>query len=221
MTRQAFNRHMLVQCLPLSGGAAAVANSEDANLVHDWIAADRPFITRMRCQEDAVGHIPLGLPLPLANAKRRIALTIEPSLMKSIRPPPLLQDAVGALPLEFRTRVVKLSAELSSEADSVCVFGSLAWQFLTTKLYLHPKSDIDVIVAVSTIDQLYPVLQLLRDSDLTPGPRIDGEISTPRGDAVSWRELLSSSNYVLVKNGQGPRSMLRGQWLDQLRENRA
>jgi phosphoribosyl-dephospho-CoA transferase len=172
----------------------------------------------MRRAEDVADQVALGLPLPLKSGKKRIALSVPSSAVKAIEAPPLLQDVMDTLPEPWQARIEKLSNDLMAHADSVRVVGSLAWQSLTGKVYLHPKSDIDVILRVSRLEQLRAVLQILQDSDLSPGPRVDGEIIVRQGEAVSWRELLGSSRDILVKTLSGPRICLRDQWLSDFYE---
>jgi phosphoribosyl-dephospho-CoA transferase len=223
MIEQLSARHAFVYCAPdrLGGDAIDTVHPDDAIIVGDWIRAGRPLIARMRRSEDTPDRIALGLPLPLDSGKKKIAVTAKPLLLESVEAPPLLRDVLDVLPPQWQARIARLSQDLTPHATSVRIVGSLAWQFLTREIYLHPKSDIDILVSVATIGQLRAVLGLLGSSDLVPGPRVDGEIVTPDGDAVSWRELLGSSGDVLVKNLGGPRIALRDQWLSGLRERAA
>lgn len=220
MTGQPNERHAFVYCTPerLSEQTVLAANQDDYAIVTEWICADRPLIARARREQDAPNWIAIGLPLPLDRGKKRIALTVNPSLVRSVKPPPLLNDAIDTLPSLWRERIGKLCADLAAHAESVRVVGSLAWQHLTGEAYLHPESDIDVVIHATGIDRLRTLLQILANSDLSPGPRIDGEIVAPGGAAVSWRELLGSARDILVKDIGGPRVVLREDWLDPLRE---
>ena len=158
------------------------------------------------------------MPLPLDLGKKRIALAVNPSNVQSVKQPPLLSEVVDILPIPSRARVGKLCTDLTTHTKDVRVVGSLGWQYLTGAVYLHPQSDIDIIIHATRIDELRALLRILADSDLSPGPRIDGEIVAPGGEAVSWRELLGSSRDLLVKDIHGPRVVLREEWLGPLRE---
>jgi phosphoribosyl-dephospho-CoA transferase len=208
-------RHAFVCCVPdrPSIDSFKTAQFEDISTIKDWISVGRPLIARMRRPEDPTDCIPLGLPLPLARGKRRIALTVPPSLLKSVEPPPELRSTLAVLPSDWQERITRICLRLAPNARAVRVVGSLAWQYLTREVYLHPKSDIDVVVEIADTTKLEIVLGILQSSDLDPGPRIDGEITTPHGDAVPWRELLGSSRDILVKHLDGPRITSREQWL--------
>lgn len=212
-------RHVFVYCAPEQASEETIdtAHPQDMAVIIDWIRVGRPLIARMRRSQDPVDRVALGLPLPPALGKKRIMLTAERSLLRSLEHPPRLQNALAALPAQWRPRIERLCMNLTAHDADVRVIGSLAWQHLTGVAYLHPQSDIDVVLHMTGAAEFKTWLDLLMESDLSPGPRIDGEIVMPGGDAVSWRELCTSSKDLLVKNIHGPRIALRGEWLSQER----
>ena len=220
MSFSSLQRHALVYCTPacIWDGAIHAVDAGDVSVIKDWIGQGHPLIARMRRENDPARHIALGLPMPLDRGKKRIALTIVPSAVERIEAPPLLHDVLNALSASWQSRMATLSRNFLPHTNSVRVVGSLAWQALTGKTYLHPKSDIDLLVSVVGMNELQAVLDLLIGSDLSPGPRIDGEIVLHNGEAVSWRELCNSSRDVLVKTLDGPKACLRGEWLNNFRE---
>jgi len=220
MTNLPDERHVFVYCAPEQVNEQTVhVQRDDFAVVAEWIRAGRPLIARTRRDQDAPDCVALGLPLPLDLGKKRIALAVNPSTVQSIALPPLLREVIDTLPVPQRARIEKLCEDLNAHAASVRVVGSLAWQYLTGVVYLHPKSDIDVVIHATGIGELRMLLRILGESDLSPGPRIDGEIVAPGGAAVSWRELLGSGRDVLVKDIRGPRVALREDWLGSLRES--
>jgi len=221
MTVKPDERHVLVYCAPerLSEQTIHASGRDDLEAITDWIRAERPLIARTRREQDTPDWIALGLPLPLSRGKKRIALAVHPSLVRSVERPLLLGEVLDSLPPLWEARIGKLCADLTVHSKDVRVVGSLAWQHLTGEVYLHPKSDIDVVIRATAIEELKALLRILAESDLTPGPRIDGEIVAPGGEAVSWRELLGSSRDILVKDIGGPRVVLREDWLGPLREH--
>lgn len=219
MTGQPDERHAFVYCAPEQLSEETVhTHRDDFAVVTEWIRAGRPLIARTRRDQDVPDWVALGLPLPLDLGKKRVALTVHPSTVQSVARPPLLSDVLDILPALWSARIGKLCADLTAHTADVRVVGSLAWQYLTGETYLHPKSDIDVVIHATGIDELKTLLRILADSDLSPGPRIDGEIVAPGGEAVSWRELLGSGRDILVKDIRGPRVVLREDWLGPLRE---
>src|SRR5690606_38038624 len=112
------------------------------------------FIARTRRDRDRAGWIALGLPLPPSLGKKRIALEAEPSLVQAIEPPPLLRDVIDILPTRWQERIETLCANLTPHTASVRVVGSLAWQYLAGTAYLHPQSDIDVVLRVTDFSKV-------------------------------------------------------------------
>lgn len=219
MTGQPNERHAFVYCAPERLSDETLhAQRDDVVVIAEWVRAGRPLIARTRREQDAADWIALGLPLPLDRGKKRVALTVHPSIVQSVARPPLLADAIDILPALWSARMKRLCADLTAHTADVRVVGSLAWQYLTGAVYLHPQSDIDLVIHASGIEELKTLLRILADSDLSPGPRIDGEIVAPGGEAVSWRELLGSGRDILVKDIRGPRVVLREDWLGPLRE---
>src|SRR3569833_1059699 len=200
MTKQPDERHAFVYCAPEQLGEETVhtPHSDDFPVIKEWIRAGRPLIARMRRDQDTPGWVALGLPLPLDLGKKRIALAVDPLIVQSGERPPLLSKVIDILPELWKVRIKKLCADLTAHTEDVRVVGSLAWQYVTREIYLHPKSDIDVVIQATGIDELKAFLGILAESDLSVGPRIDGEIVAPGGAAVSWRELLGLCCVFLV-----------------------
>lgn len=220
MMNYPYERHAFVYCAPdqVSEETIHATHKGDFSIIAEWIRAGRPSIVRMRRDHDASDWIALGLPLPLDLGKKRIALAVSPSIVQSVKQPPLLREVIDILPTLSRARIRKLCTDLTAYTENVRVVGSLAWQYLTGAVYLHPQSDIDLVIHATGIDELRAVLRILTESDQSPGPRIDGEVVAPGGEAVSWRELLGSGRDLLVKDICGPRVVLREEWLRPLRE---
>ena len=85
------------------------------------------------------------------------------------------------------------------------VYGSYGWQQLTGLDYVHPGSDIDVLLDVTTPAQADRACALLAAES---GPvRIDGELAFEDGASVAWREWLrfrsGESAHILVKRLNG------------------
>lgn len=86
------------------------------------------------------------------------------------------------------------------------VYGSHGWQQLTGMDYVHARSDIDLLLDVSTAAQADQASALLLAADLGP-LRIDGELAFEEGAAVAWREWprfrSGQANRILVKRLAG------------------
>src|SRR3569623_1911513 len=138
MTKQPDERHALVYCAPEQLGEETVhtPHSDDFPVIEEWKRAGRPLIARLRRDQDTPGWIALGLPLPLDLGKKRIALAVNPSIVRSVKQPPLLSEVVDILPTPSRARIRKLCTDLTAHTKDVRVVGSLGWQYLTGAVYL-------------------------------------------------------------------------------------
>ncbi|WP_333953285.1 malonate decarboxylase holo-[acyl-carrier-protein] synthase [Sphingomonas aerolata] len=95
------------------------------------------------------------------------------------------------------------------DPDTRC-FGSLAWAHLTGLAYLSPGSDLDLLWTVADQRTATARARALLTIGATAPMRIDGELLTPQGHAVQWREWASDAPELLVKaahaNGVTPRA---------------
>jgi len=168
-------------------------------LLLDWLSHERPLIrTRIR-PDDPPGWLPLGLPLPPSQGKRRLALCAPWDGLKSWSAPPLLLQVIDSAPPAWREGLIRLEQNARHLHLSLRVFGSLAWQYLTGESYLHESSDLDLLWSPADQTQLQAGLALLQMWERESGLRADGEVLLPAG-AVAWRELANSPSRVLVKD---------------------
>lgn len=167
----------------------------------DWVAQGRPFIARRPSCGDQADRLPLGLPLPPAWGKARLALTVGPEAVVAIVPPPLLADAAAvALPAWGGW----IGTLLTAFPEARC-FGSLAWQHLTGLAYLSAGSDLDLLLPCASAHQADAAAGRLAAIAGEGGPPIDGELVAPSGAAVQWREWASAAAQVAVKTIDGVR----------------
>jgi phosphoribosyl-dephospho-CoA transferase len=146
-------------------------------------------IVRRHAETDDPALIPVGLPLPPAAGKRRIALLLPPDGVLQ-RSSPLLRAAARVADSGWRSTIASLLALGTRIGVELSAFGSLLWQHLTTRLtYLSPHSDLDLLWPVpagfDVLSLVFSIAEIQRDAPL----RIDGEVVFPNGSAVNWREL--------------------------------
>ena len=67
------------------------------------------------------------------------------------------------------------------------------------KSYIHPDSDLDILLHITTHYQLEQIVSLLDDLAVACRRHIDGELIFPDGSAIAWREWFSDSEKVLYK----------------------
>lgn len=176
-------------------------------LVAGWAQAGYPLVARRLACGDAAGMVPLGLPLPPAQGKRRIALGLEPGDIIRSAPPPLLRDAAAAAPAAWRASI---EAFVSLDAHTRC-FGSLAWQHLTGLDYIGEGSDLDLLWDLPAAGGLECLIEDIAAIERGAPMRIDGEVRGRLGD-VNWRELQAGCD-VLVKGQADARLMPRADFL--------
>jgi phosphoribosyl-dephospho-CoA transferase len=179
-------------------------------LVGSWADRGWPVIVRRRAEADDPGLVPVGLPLPPAAGKRRIALLLPPDGVLQRSPPPLLRTAARVADPSWRSTIASLLALGASIGVEPSAFGSLLWQHQTGLTYLSPLSDLDVLWPVppgfDVLSLVFSVAEVQRDAPL----RIDGEVVFSDGSAVNWRELwmahrAADRTSVLVKTIEGVR----------------
>lgn len=201
-----FDRHRLIY---LDAGRwpdilAAHPAARNIPEVVDWSATGRPLIARRPLSGDGAGTVPLGLPLPPALGKQRLAFTVPPQAILSDGPPPLLIDAAQDAPAAWQPTI---AAVVALDPETRC-FGSLAWAYLTGLPYLSATSDLDLLWQVRDAEaaaRLAPIVQIATAAAM----RLDGEFVTPAGHAVQWREWASGIPELLVKAMDGNRIIAR------------
>ncbi|WP_343727084.1 malonate decarboxylase holo-[acyl-carrier-protein] synthase [Burkholderia seminalis] len=195
-------RHTLVT-LTAAGWDAAFARDRALAgdpLVRAWAGRGWPLIVRRASPDEAgAGRVPLGMPLPPAAGKRRIALNVAADALATVGPLPALADVLGAAPDAWHVPLRALDALGARCGVQGRVFGSLAWQALTGEPYLGPSSDLDIVFPLPDAASLAPLLDGLAAIDAHAPMRIDGELLRADGAGVNWRELHARRPEVAVK----------------------
>lgn len=201
-----FSRHSLVWIRP-ECRAAAVAQITDEAMhaqVAAWLAADRPLVVaRQSCGEAPSETIAVGLTLPPALGKRRIALSVPAQDIARYAQPMLLSDALAHAPIEWQLALIELDAAATDIGIELRVFGSLAWQALSDIQYLTPQSDIDLLWHPQSHTRLQQGIALLARWEQSSGLRADGEVLFGGNSAVSWRE------WATLKSGDDQRVLVK------------
>ena len=196
-----WKRHDLLRVEPRAWFRIISTRPQLAAVPHvaQWATRGWPLIVRRQLQDDDPELIPVGLPLPLANGKLRLAFQLSPDDVSARQRPLTLRAAREETPISWRGTVDAVLALADQTGVEPCVFGSLLWQRATGLLYLSASSDLDLLWPVAdpdTADRL--VGRLVGIAQSSPA-HFDGEILLPDGGGVQWREWYLSSNEVLVK----------------------
>jgi len=175
-----------------------------------WAENGWPVIVRRRLAGDHPDRVPVGVPLPPAAGKMRIALTVPEQAVLQRSPPPSLSVVFPAADLAWGPTIHALVALGARHSVSPAAFGSLLWQYLTGLPYLSPRSDLDVLWPIRADCEIGALVAGIAAAELGAPVRIDGEVVFPDGEAVNWRELHMALNQdgpteVLAKSIGGVR----------------
>ena len=182
-----------------AGMLAGRGDLADEPLLAAWARRGWPLIIRRPVREDAPGTVPLGLPLPPTRKKRRLMLRLAPEDLVGSAPPPRLTAARVAAPEAWRNTIESL---LALDAQARC-FGGLAWQHLTGLAYLTAESDLDLLWRVDSAKAADALAVRIAEIAEHAPMRIDGELITPAGVGVQWREWGSPARELVAKGRDG------------------
>lgn len=167
--------------------------------LRDWARLGRPLIVRRFVPGEAGDGVPLGLPLPPADGKRRIGLSLPAEAVRTVDPPSLA-DVASHAPAAWQASIDALLALARDHGLTPRPFGALLWQAVTGLIYLSATSDLDLLwpcrggIPPGLLDGLARI-------DAQAPMRLDGEILLAGGGGVQWRELHRAplGSPVLVK----------------------
>ncbi|MFD6318106.1 malonate decarboxylase holo-[acyl-carrier-protein] synthase [Methylorubrum populi] len=198
---EAYRRHDLLDVEPGAWGAVLAARPDLAEAPHvaAWVEDGRPVILRRSHPGEAPGLVPVGLPLPPRDGKRRIGVTLPPGAVRPRRPLDL-SDTRHTCPPAWSETVEAAIALGERLGLTPRPFGSLLWQSLTGLPYLSDRSDLDLLWPIA--GAVPPaLLDGLTAIEARAPMRLDGEILLANGGGVNWRELDTAGprGTVLVK----------------------
>ncbi|TFZ55804.1 malonate decarboxylase holo-[acyl-carrier-protein] synthase [Methylorubrum sp. Q1] len=199
---EAHRRHDLLDVEPGAWADAVNARADLAGVPHvaAWVDNGRPVILRRSYPGEDSGRVPVGLPLPPRDGKRRIGLMLPPDAVRP-RAPVLLSEARAACPLSWGVTLEALIALGERHGLAPRPFGSLLWQSLSGLPYLSDGSDLDLLWPVAGAIPLRLIAEIAAIEVRAP-MRLDGEILLSDGGGVNWRELhsIGPGGTVLVKH---------------------
>ncbi|HSO43959.1 MAG TPA: malonate decarboxylase holo-[acyl-carrier-protein] synthase [Rhodoferax sp.] len=204
---QDLRRNQLVW-LDAQGWAQVQAHAWDAEaqaILAHWQRNRLPLVVCRQRLDVEPDRLCLGLPAPRQWSRRRLALTVGRERVAAVGDFPALWQVAQAMP--WGPAALELDGSLAELAVTPRVYGSHGWQWLTRMACLHEASDVDVTLNVADFQTACRVTALLAAAEL--GPRLDGEIVFPGGQAVAWRELqrllAGHTAQVLLKDRQSIR----------------
>jgi phosphoribosyl-dephospho-CoA transferase len=151
-----------------------------------------PVIVRRRAPCDDPNLVPIGVPLPPAAAKLRIALTVAAESVIGRAASVSLENCASAAPNFWKPTISRLVTLGAEHGVVPAAFGSLMWQHQTGLRYLSSQSDLDVLWPVSRYCAMRPLLLGIARIEQASPVCIDGEMVFADGRAVNWRELYNA-----------------------------
>lgn len=222
MPDRALDRHDLVWLAPAAArmarpdGPCATADSGAGRLLADWVASGHPLIVARQDGGLGAGQIRLGLALPPALGKRRLAFRVgRADIVRSTPPPALSAANFDALPADWQALLATLRGEPAIMATSPRIFGSAALQMTTGLACLGAESDLDLLLTPPDWTAALAACRALGAlDDPQRRPRLDGEIRNGAGEAVAWRELAADARQLLAKGNTSVRLVGREAFAD-------
>lgn len=196
-------RHDLVRVAPAAWTLVLAGRPDLAEVPHlpGWAEAGRPLIVRRYGPGEDRASVPLGLPLPPRDGKRRIGLALPADRLGRV-PAPTLASVRAAAPAAWQAALDALVALGAVHGCPPRPFGGLLWQGLTGLPYLTATSDLDLLWPLPRggVD-LAALLAGIAAIARTAPMRIDGEVLLPDGAGIQWRELTEApaGGQVLAK----------------------
>jgi phosphoribosyl-dephospho-CoA transferase len=163
------------------------ADDQASRCLAHWFAQRLPLVVGR--QDLGATDLSLGLAAPLQWDKRKLALRAPRACVLYQNCFPRALDVRTLLPFRLRDDWIELCRRLAGLGANPRVYGSYGWQRITQLEYLTRQSDLDLLLSVSDGADADRVAQCL-DAFRWAGPRIDGELLFPDGNAVAWREWL-------------------------------
>jgi phosphoribosyl-dephospho-CoA transferase len=196
----ALRRHDLVFVSPAAWRMTLEPHAALAReaLVADWVDRGWPLIVRRPAPGDREG-VPVGLPLPPAHGKRRLAFVLKRDSIVSTAPPPLLDAGIDVAPPGWRPTLQRLVDLAVAYRGQARIYGSLAWSLLTGLDYLTELSDLDLLLPLPVACEVAGLTAHLAALERAAPMHLDGELVRDDGAGVNWRELHEGAPEVLVK----------------------
>jgi phosphoribosyl-dephospho-CoA transferase len=168
-----------------------------------WAAEGLPLVvTRQR--SDA--RLALGLPAPLAFDRRRIAVEVAHESLLRCGAFPSAETIELARHDTLRAHWQALCRALVASGCAPRVYGGHGWQAITGLAYVHPASDVDLLLQVSSAGVADAVCDALVAASAAL-PRLDAELVFPDGAGIAWREWRQwrggRARQLLVKRLRG------------------
>lgn len=189
-----------------SGLMAAAPDRAAAACFAHWQTLDAPLVVTRQPPDVAAHEIAVGLPAPARFLRRRLAARLPVAGIARIGRFPAARAITPHLPVTVRAAYEQVLARLDGVGVDVRTHGSYGWQTLTGESYVHPTSDLDLLLQADNAAQADAAARVLASTPFEH-PRLDGELLFDEGAGIAWREWQRGRDgpggTVLVKRIDG------------------
>ena len=128
----AWQRHDLLHVVPRAWAAALATHSlGDVPFLPQWADRGWPVIVRRRLESEAPDVVPVGVPLPPAAGKSRIALNVPPAAVTARAAPTSLRTVAPKAVPAWQPTIAALVVLGERHGIEPAAFGSLLWEHHT------------------------------------------------------------------------------------------
>ncbi len=183
----ALHRHDLVWLdATVEAGGFALAAAQ-AEWLRNWVRLGRPLVVARQCEPNLDSRL-LGFSMP--PQRTRVGVRAPVAAVIRVSRPMLLSEAMPFAPEGWQSVMRRVQDLCDRSGVVVRVYGSLSTQAVSGVPYIDADSDLDLLLEVKRHTKLEELLAQLELFSKTP--RLDGEITTPAGWSVAWRELAAA-----------------------------
>ena len=193
-----------------------IPNTEDREPWEQF--SNIPAIFRTQRTKTPADWVDVGFSYPLRRNGTRYRIAASVPRMEVIRritpweiSAPVQSGGMPALILAWT-----LQETAASMGIRIGFFGSAALQIVTGEAYLHPDSDLDLLLDRAPPQQLQAYLKLTQIAERRMRGRTDIELHIGNGQFIKLKELFQEQKTILVKSSQGPTLVSRRRILESL-----
>jgi phosphoribosyl-dephospho-CoA transferase len=208
-------RHFRRQRSPPNSGASRTGCSILESAVTHPRSGGRPAFASPTAlptsvKSDDINMVPVGVPLPPAAGKSRIAVNIPREAVIARAAPPGSRTAARTAQPAWQSTIAALLVLGKQHGIEPAAFGSLLWEHHTGLSYLSTTSHLDLIWPAHASCGIASLLDGIARIERAAPMRIDGEIVFRQGAAANWPELRKAlgddgRGEILVKTMGGAR----------------
>lgn len=166
-----------------------------------------PGICRVSPPKTAEHMAALGFSLPIRRKENRIRIASQApkSEILQVLTPWEIPRLIPRLPEPAGSVLRQLDQAARNRKIAFGIFGSAALQSVTGYPYLHPSSDLDVVISSAPKENILDFYRELNDISRHSSFSIDVELKLDATSYIKLHELMGGARTVLSKGTTSPR----------------